>query len=224
MMKKAIGYIRVSTQSQASEGVSLEAQEAKIKAWCELNSYELVQIFKDAGISGSSLKGREGLADAIEATKKGFALVAYSMSRLSRSIRDMLDIGDQLNRNDSDMVSLTEKIDTTTATGKMVFNMMAVMNQFERDQCSERTKIALQHKKSKGERVGSIPHGYKAKGKKLIKNKDEQKILTLVKQLREQGYTLRAISNELELKGIFNREGRKFAPQSINSILNYKLA
>jgi DNA invertase Pin-like site-specific DNA recombinase len=61
-VQKAIGYIRVSTQGQADEGVSLEAQRAKIRAWCELNDAELVAVFEDAGLSGASMKGREGLA------------------------------------------------------------------------------------------------------------------------------------------------------------------
>ena len=66
-MQKAIGYIRVSTQGQADEGVSLEAQRAKIRAWCELNDAELVAVFEDAGLSGASMKGREGLDAALKA-------------------------------------------------------------------------------------------------------------------------------------------------------------
>ena len=60
-MNKAIGYIRVSTQDQAQEGVSLESQRAKIAAWCAVNDYELVAVFKDAGISGATMDRREGL-------------------------------------------------------------------------------------------------------------------------------------------------------------------
>ena len=91
-MQKAIGYIRVSTQGQADEGVSLSAQRAKIEAWCIANDMELAAVFEDAGISGGSMAGRDGLHAAMKATTKGMALVAYSISRLARSTKDMLAI------------------------------------------------------------------------------------------------------------------------------------
>ena len=217
---KAIGYIRVSTQSQVDEGVSMDAQKAKIRAWCDINDYELVAVYEDAGISGTTLKGRDGLLDAIEATEKGFALVTYSMSRVSRSVRDMIDIGDGLSKKGADLVSITEKIDTTTASGKMVFNMLAVMNQFERDQCSERVTFAMRHMKAQGKRVGSIPHGYElADDNLLVPEADGQQMLKIVNQLKDNGYSLRKISAELAEKGIFNKHKKPFAAQSIKQML-----
>ena len=139
-MQKAIGYIRVSTQGQADEGVSLEAQRAKIAAWCALNDAELVAVFEDAGMSGGSMNGREGLHAAMKAAGKGMALVCYSISRLARSTRDMLEIAERLDKKGADLVSLTEKIDTTTASGRMVFKMLAVLADFERDQIGERDR------------------------------------------------------------------------------------
>lgn len=219
-MMKAIGYIRVSTQMQVADGVSMEAQTAKIKAWCDINDYQLVAIYEDAGISGKALKGRDGLSEALAATQEGYALITYSMSRLSRSVRDMLDIGDKLNKKGADLVSLTEKIDTTTAAGKMVFNMLAVMNQFERDQCSERTKAAMQHMKAQGKRIGSIPHGYQlTKNNMLIPEKDGQEMLRLVSELKKNGLSLRKISAKLAAKGVFNKNKKPFTAQSIKQML-----
>ena len=157
---KAIGYISVSTQGQADDGVSLEAQKAKIAAWCLANDYSLVDMFVDAGISGAAMGNREGLQAALDAVGKNVALVAYSMSRLSRSTKDMLEIADQLERRGADLVSLTEKIDTTSAAGKMVFRMLAVLSEFERDLVSERTKAALAHKKANGEKYACVPFGF----------------------------------------------------------------
>ena len=107
-MQKAVGYIRVSTQGQVEEGVSLDAQRAKIEAWCHLNDAELAAVFTDAGLSGASMGRREGLQAALKATGKGMVLVAYSISRLARSTRDMLEIAEQLERKGADLVSLTE--------------------------------------------------------------------------------------------------------------------
>lgn len=152
---RVIGYIRVSTEGQATEGVSLESQRQRIAQWCELNDGELVHVYKDAGLSGASMRHRPGLAKALEAAGKGTALVTYSISRLARSTRDMLDIADRLERQGADLVSLSEKIDTTTAAGRMVFRMLAVLAEFERDVISERTKAALQTLKANGKRLGS---------------------------------------------------------------------
>ncbi len=218
---KAIGYIRVSTQGQVDEGVSLEAQKAKIAAWCEVNDYELVQMFSDEGISGKSMNNREGLQQALDAMEKDAALVTYSMSRISRNIRDMLDIGDDLQKRGANLVSLTEKIDTTSAAGKMIFNMLAVMNQFERDQISERTTIALQYKKSIGQRVGTIPYGYSlnADGVHLVEDSQEQEILQDIIALRKQGYKLREIAEQLNTDGILTRRGTEWKVQYIHNLL-----
>ena len=93
-MKQAIGYIRVSTEKQANEGVSLEAQEARIVSWCKANDYELVKVYVDAGISGKRMDTRKELLAALASLKKGMALVSYSLSRLARSTKDALAIGE----------------------------------------------------------------------------------------------------------------------------------
>ena len=132
-MKQAIGYVRVSTEQQANEGVSLEAQKAKIAAWCAAHEYELVQVFVDAGISGKKMENRPELLKARAAVKKGMALVAYSLSRLARSTKDLIHISEEVAKKNGDLVSLSEQIDTTTAAGKMMFQMLAVLSEFERN-------------------------------------------------------------------------------------------
>ena len=152
---KVIGYIRVSTEDQAREGVSLEMQRDRIHKWADLNEGEVIAIYEDAGISGSSTKNRPGLEQALARASRGDALVAYSISRLARSTRDMLDIADRLEIRGVDLVSLSEKIDTTSAAGRMVFRMLAVLAEFERDQISERTRNALAKLKANGVKLGS---------------------------------------------------------------------
>ena len=120
-MKRAIAYIRVSTEGQATDGVSLEAQESKIRAWCELNDYELASTHVDAGLSGKRADNRPALQEALRVCGQGDALVVYSLSRLARSTRDTIEIADRLNRAGTDLVSLSEKIDTTTAAARWCF-------------------------------------------------------------------------------------------------------
>jgi len=152
---KVIGYIRVSTQEQATEGVSLEAQRRRIEQWAELNEGEVEHIYEDAGISGKTISARPGLIQALEAATRGKALVVYSFSRLARSTRDMLAIGDRLTVQKADLVSISERFDTTTAAGKLMFRMLAVLAEFERDIISERTKGALAARKAQGVKLGS---------------------------------------------------------------------
>ena len=209
-MSKAIGYVRVSTEGQATEGVSLEAQRAKIAAWCELNGYELAGVHVDSGISGGKMGNRPGLQEALDTVcERGAALVVYSLSRLARSTKDAIAISERLDKAGADLVSLSEKIDTTTAAGRMVFRMLAVLAEFERDQVSERTTAALAHKKAKGQRVGTIPYGYRVgtDGATLEEDAREQETIALVRSLRREGFSLRAIRDELEARNIPNRNG-----------------
>ena len=223
-MQKAIGYIRVSTQGQADEGVSLDAQRAKIEAWCSLNDAELVAVFEDKGLSGGSMAGRDGLAAALKATGKGMALVSYSISRLARSTRDMLHIGEQLDKKGADLVSLTEKIDTTTAAGRMVFKMLAVLADFERDQIGERTKMALTHKKSKGEVYSTTPFGFDAIEGRLVEVKREAKIVGEILRQREAGSSLADIANNLNAQGIEGKRGGRWFASTVRYLIQRQAA
>lgn len=218
-MQKAIGYIRVSTQGQADEGVSMEAQRAKIEAWCALNDYELVAIYEDAGISGGSMKGREGLAAALSTVGRGHALIAYSISRLARSTKDMLQIAETLSARGADLVSVTEKIDTTTAAGRMVFKMLAVLADFERDQIGERTRMALSHKRAKREVYSATPYGFQAIEGRLIEVEQEAAVVAEMQASRKAGHTLQAIADSLNQRGIPTKHGRQWRPSTIHHLL-----
>jgi len=218
---RAIGYIRVSTDEQAREGISLENQKAKIAAYCELNDLSLVEIIEDAGKSGKDLN-REGMQSLLERIKgrKIEAVVVYKLDRLSRRVKDTLTLMDLIEKKSVAFHSITEKIDTKSAMGKFFINIMASMNQWERDTISERTRDALQHKIDIGERAGQVPYGWTvdADGKTLVENPVEQEAIILIKRLYEKGYTLRAICAELTKKG-HRAIGKAWHPQTISNIL-----
>jgi site-specific DNA recombinase len=218
---KTIGYVRVSTDEQAREGISLEAQKAKIAAYCELNDLELVQIIEDAGKSGKDLN-REGIQTLMCEIKahRVDAVVVYKLDRLSRRVRDTLSLMDLIEKKNLAFHSITERIDTKSAMGKFFLNIMASMNQWERDAISERTKDALQHKISKNERAGQIPYGWTLAedGKTLLPNDLEQEAITLIQRLHGKGYTLRAICVELAKEG-HKSTGKTWHPQTVSNIL-----
>lgn len=210
-MRKVIGYVRVSTEQQASEGISLEAQRGKVAAWCEMNGFSLAGLYVDAGLSGKRADNRPELQKALDAVIEcGGILLVYSLSRLARSTKDTLLISDRLEKAGADLVSLSEKIDTTSAAGKMVFRMLAVLAEFERDLVSERTVSALEHKRKQGGRMGQIPFGYTvaADGDTLVPAPEEQAVIQRVRAMRQQGATLKAIAEKLQADRVLNKAGR----------------
>lgn len=218
-MNKAIGYVRVSTEKQVEEGVSLDAQVAKIKAWASLNDYELIHIYSDEGISGASLNKREGMQQALNRIRKGMAFVCYSLSRISRDTIDTIQISRTIEKAGADLVSLSEKIDTTGASGKMIFNMLAVLNQFERDQVAERTKLAMSFKKSKNQAYSPTPYGYTRHGNELVINVDEALTVMRIKSMFANGTGYNAIARILNTEGIPTKTGKLWRANTVYYLL-----
>ena len=141
--------------------------------------------YVDRGISGKRADNRPALQTALTAVcaRRG-VLVVYSLSRL-RSVRDTLSISERLDKAGTDVVSLTEAIDTTTASGKMVFRLLAVLAEIERNIVSERTRTALRYKQARSERIGQIPYGARlaANGVRLDPDLAERATLADVRRL-----------------------------------------
>ena len=159
-MPIAIGYARVSTTDQAETGESLELQQRKIRAAAEIGDYELVDVLVDAGESAKSLHRPSAarLLDLVKARKVD-AVIVHKLDRLTRSVRDLADLLDLFDRCGVALVSVTESLDTSSAAGRLVLNIMVSVGQWEREVIGERTRDALQAKKARGERVGTVPFG-----------------------------------------------------------------
>lgn len=217
---RAYGYVRVSTADQADFGVSLDAQTERIRGWCQGNGYELVELLVDRGLSGGRCDNRPALQDALRMVSRGDSLVVYSLSRLARSTRDTLMIAESLDRKGADLVSLSEKIDTTSSTGKMVFRMLAVLSEFERDVISERTSMAMAHLKKSGKYTGGFePYGYRCVEGALQAVQDELEVVQIIHRLRGEGASLRTIGRRLSEVGITSRMGKPFQAIQIARIL-----
>jgi site-specific DNA recombinase len=213
MRATAIGYIRVSTDEQASDGVSLAVQRAKLEAYAALYNLELVEIVEDAGVSAKSLD-RPGLRRALGRLDRGEAdgLVIAKLDRLSRSVGDWDTlIRDYFGeRAGKQLWSVQDAIDTRTAAGRLVLNVLMSVAQWERETIAERTRDALRYKMSRGERCGSLRFGYDLAedGVTLVPNLDEQRTLALMRRLKAEGLSLRRIAGELDRLGIRPKEGK----------------
>lgn len=217
---KVVGYIRVSTTEQDQSGLGLADQEAKIRAYCDLYNLSLVEIKKDAA-TGKNIE-RPGLQDALAMLKSGQVegIIVAKLDRLTRSVRDMGILLDKYFQKYGLFV-VTEQINTTTAAGRMLLNLLTTISQWEVETISERTAAALAVKKRNGERVGTIPYGYDCDANgKLTANKKEQETIARIKSLRENGYSFEAIARQLNSDGILTKLGKQWSKASVFKIYN----
>ncbi|GJQ29971.1 MAG: hypothetical protein HBSAPP03_18550 [Phycisphaerae bacterium] len=217
----ACGYVRVSTVEQAQEGLSLDAQRAKIGAYCMARDIPLGEVYADRGISGRRTCNRPGLEAAIDhACRTKGPLVVYSLSRLARSTRDAILIAERLDRCGAQLVLISENVDTRTAAGRMFYAVLAALAQFEADQIAERTSLALRYKRQQGKRwCRDCPYGFKWRAGRMHEDVQEQRTLGIMHSLRRRGLPFREMAKRLEARGVKNRDGRPFPFQRIAVLL-----
>ena len=219
---RAVGYVRVSTTQQAETGVSLDTQTEKIRAMAVVQDAELDDVIIDAGASAKDLN-RPGLVRVLALVEKRHvdAVIVAKLDRLTRSVRDLGELLERFERRGVSLVSVAESLDTGTAAGRLVLNVMASVSQWEREVIGERTREALAHKKSQGQRIGTVPFGYALAddGRTLVQQPDEQATLSLLLEYRAAGFSLRAIATELNRRGLRTRSGVAWRHEYVRNLL-----
>lgn len=208
---EAVGYLRVSTTEQADSGLSLDAQRARIEAQCAANGWRLVDVFVDSGISAKTLD-RPGLQDALATLKPGRVLLALKLDRLTRSVPDLYVLDERVQRTGGEWATVAERIDTTSATGRMMRTLIATLAEWEREVIAERTVAALATKRTRGERLGTTPLGYTTERAedgttRLVPNAEEQATVAMARALRAEGMTLARIAAKLAETGHRTKRG-----------------
>jgi DNA invertase Pin-like site-specific DNA recombinase len=219
-MMRAVAYVRVSTKDQAENGVSLKDQKAKIQAMCVVRGDELIDIIEDEE-SGKDLNrpGFQQIQRMVEAHEVDVVIIC-KLDRLTRSVGDLAHLLSLFDKHGVALVSLAESLDTQSAAGRLVINVMGAVAQWEREVISERTKAALAYKKSKGQRVGNIPFGFKmGEGKNLIQDVGEQTIIRLIVNTRANDQmSYRGIAAALNFNGYRTRTGGKWRHESVEDV------
>lgn len=234
MTKKVGAYIRVSTEEQALQGVSLAAQEEALKNYCKTFGYEIHRVYRDKGKSGKSISGRPAMLKLLEdaEAKKFDAIIIYKLDRFSRSVYDLIVTIKKLKQWDVDFISLQDKIDTTSAMGKFQFHLFGALAELEKDMIGERTKFGMQKKAKDGAIVNRAPLGYLIKNKRLVidpKGKDKvneifevyaKNNISLNKLSKKYGFTVRGITKLLRNRTYlgevtFDKKGNKGNHESI---------
>ncbi len=230
--KRLALYTRVSTIEQSEEGYSIDEQERLLMSWAEKNNYEVYKCYSDRGISGKDIKNRPALKELLkDAEEKKFDMViSWKINRISRKLADVLKIVDILEKNDITFKSYSEPFETDTPAGKMQFQMMALIGEFERGTIAQNVKMGMCAKAKAGEWCGGRVLGYdlipvenqegaKRRKTKLTINEIEARSVRLIFNEYSNGKGYKAITNQLNKLGYKTKKGNDFSVGSIREIL-----
>lgn len=221
---RTVAYIRVSTDKQADRGVSLDAQRAKVHAYASLYNLDLVEVIEDAGHSAKSLE-RPGLDRALSMLRSGDAdaLLVVKLDRLTRSVRDLGDLLETyFNAGRWALMSVSENIDTRSAAGRLVLNVLASVAQWEREVIGERTKVAMALMTERREYTGGRPpYGWRLRtdARTLEEDPAEQQIIAAAQLARAGGMSLREVVEHLASEGMTSRHGTAFSLSAVSKML-----
>jgi DNA invertase Pin-like site-specific DNA recombinase len=219
---RAIGYIRVSTDKQAISAFRWKRNREKVRAMAVVQGAELAEILVDAGESAKSLDrpGMERLLGLVDAKAVDVVIIA-KLDRLTRSVKDLAELLERFTKHGVTLVSVAESLDTSTAAGRLVLNIMTAVSQWEREAIGERTRDAMRHKRANGERVGTIPFGFRMAedGSTLVEDAAEQAVLARMRELKAAGRTVREIADELNRQGYTTRRGTAWRFQYVAAAL-----
>jgi DNA invertase Pin-like site-specific DNA recombinase len=219
---RAIGYVRVSTDGQADSGLGLEAQRSTIANAAKRAGANLASIHEDAGLSGAlALEDRPGLLAAVDALRRGDALLVAKRDRLGRDPIAVAMIERLVARKGARVLSaLEEGTNGDDPTNVLMRRMLDAFAEFERLLIGARTRAALRAKRARGERAGNVPFGYRAAPDgKLEAEPREQKIIASVRELRGLGFKLREIVKWLRAEGVVGRTGRPLGLAQVHAIV-----
>lgn len=167
-------YLRVSTEDQVKHGISLQAQEEALINYSKALGYDVFKIYKDEGRSGKDLTHRPQMQEMLKdaEVRKFQSIMIYKLDRFSRSIKDLILTIDKLKEWGIDFISLQDKIETASASGKLMFHIISAFAEFERNVTSERTKFTMHKKFNDGNLVTRAPLGYEIFNKEMIPAKN----------------------------------------------------
>lgn len=224
-IRRAIGYIRVSTDMQANEGLSLDAQQSAIEQYCAAQGFRLVRVCKDV-ISGGKDQ-RPGLQNALTSLEQGAdVLVVLKFDRLSRSIRHFCELYERYFKDGAkELVAIREAIRLDSSLGRALVSILLVFAQMEREATGERTREAVRHIQSQGYHFGKVPFGKRAipapenpRFKVLVDEDAEQALLGLMKEWAAQGVGIKEMADRLNERGDKPPQGEKWTKSLIYNL------
>ena len=224
MMKKVIGYVRVSSETQRRKNNSIPLQKKKIKEYCSLNDFDLIDVYEDDGVSGMSIDKRNGFKSMVEFMKENKidGIVVWSLSRLGRKMKDIVEFMDFLKSNNIGFFSVKENLSNDDKIGSLIMNILSSINEFEVEVIREKIKDVKRNKKENGEVYGRMMYGFDNVNGMMIENKEEKRVIRRVKNFRSRGWSWRKISDRLNGDGVKSKEDKIWYDGSLyNMMRNY---
>ena len=226
---KLAGYLRVSTNGQAEDGLGLDIQAESIRSWAKSEGHRLVASYDDAGVSGAKeLDDRPGLAEALGAIKSGTAkgIVVYRLDRLARDLvlqeqllAEVRRLGGQVFTTSAGEAGYLDD-DPTDPSRKLIRQILGAVAEYERSLIALRLQTGRRHKASRGGYAYGAPgYGQRAVDGELVVDKDEQKVVTEMRKLRRKGLSYRQIAAQLDAAGWKPKRGESWHPHTVNRIL-----
>ncbi|MFO0622197.1 MAG: recombinase family protein [Polyangia bacterium] len=224
-VRRAIGYVRVSTDMQAQEGISLEAQQAAIQQYCSLHGLKLVTICQDV-LSGGKDQ-RPGLQDALRTLQRsGDVLIVLKFDRLSRSIRHFCELYETYFKDGTkELVAIRESIRLDSALGRALINILLVFAQMEREATGERTREAIHHIRQSGYHFGKVPYGKKTipapdnpRMKVLVDDEAELAVIAQLKVWAAQDVGITEMAHRLNAAGTPPPQGERWTKSLIYNL------
>jgi site-specific DNA recombinase len=228
-MERAALYVRVSSTAQVEHGVSLDAQETKLRQYAAFRDLDIVAVLKDEAVSGSKpLADRPPGAQLICMLAAGEVthVITMKIDRLFRSAIDALTVTKRWNKSNVSLHVVDyggAALDTASPFGKYFFTNMVAIAELEREMIAERTRTALAHKKSKREVYGEVPYGYRREGNRLRPCAREMDTVRKMHALAQAGMGVRRIADRLNADGTPSKKGRKWSKSVVYDILKNDL-
>jgi site-specific DNA recombinase len=222
-MNEAIGYVRVSSDEQADSGLGLQAQRQRILTFCALKTLRLADVYEDAGVSGGKpLASRPAGSRLLNAARRGKVVVVVAkLDRLFRSVADAASVIADFDKKGIELVALAEGFDMTNPYGRAMAQMASIFAELERAMIRERTRSAMDVKRSRGQRIsGHAPFGWDfGPDGSLVANAREQMVIAWMRRLRAEGLSYRGIAARLDDEGILPKRGRRWIHTTVKGIL-----
>ncbi|MBD2359365.1 recombinase family protein [Tolypothrix sp. FACHB-123] len=218
---KLVGYVRVSSESQA-ENTSLTEQRQKIESYCYAFGHELLQIFEEVG-SGKNTTHRPQFQSALKlVSEQADGIIAAKLDRLARNTRDVLAlVDDVLQPQRKALILLDLQVDTTTPQGYMILTVMSAVAKLERDIINERTQGGRRAKADNGGYAYGAPaFGQKAVDGELIPDLEELDAIEAIRKHHKSGKSFGAISQWMNMNGYKTKLGRQWHPNSVKRVVD----
>lgn len=215
---RVVTYSRVSTEEQAQDGFSLQAQQKRMRAYARSRGWEIVEEYVEKGQSGRTIERPEYLR-MMEESEGWDLLLVWKLDRIHRDSLNFSKMMAAMRKAEKEFVSIWENFDSTTMAGRFAMDIIMRIAQLESEILGERVTMGLQQKNLRGGCTGPAPYGYMNEEKELVIIEDQANVVRWMFTMRCQGYSFERIAYRLNMNGVTTRKGKKWRCCTVGEIL-----